>query len=258
MDGAQTSQEARIKFGSSSTSSKEQVKTTDRLNVNPDWFAGVEQNDGYSCVFFVLTALSRMQKDKVVSSANQMASDEQQQKIVAAVGLDRLKKYIQEDRTQQLSISEFRQILTEIASPEAQAFTSRADLPFDQENTSPGVIAARAVQRGYGVCVELHNFGHVVFAFGVSEDGRELICWDPFSGKTDPKYPKSKLTRVAVDNPQVMMWGGLLLSDKFKNSKPKDDLNLNRNQTSQPPSSGQYTEKRANLKDRVTSFFRSL
>jgi len=245
-----------IKWGTHDSSPKELIKPSDILNVDPSWFAGIKQTDAYSCAFFVLTGLERMQRDATAFGVGSQSNEEVQSGLVASTGLNKLRSYIQEGRTDQLSVTEFRERLLNVGSKDSKVFTSRDDLPFDRENTRLGLVASDAIKRGYGVGIELHDQGHLVMAIGTSKDGKELICWDPLLGDPDKKHPGSLLRRVRADSDQVMMWGGLQLSEKYKN--PKSSLAFKSSFTSSSegvrPQLIKYASNRRGLWDRVKDF----
>lgn len=211
-------QKPRIKWAEQ-TGLQEVLHPHDKLLVHPSWFAGVEQNDTYSCAYLVLTALERMQKDTRQFGITGITEEEAQSRVVETHGLDRLLRYIQEDREDPLSVHEFRRQLRDLASQEAKVFTSRVDLSFIEDDMSQGEIAIEALKRGYGVGLEVHNEGHLVLAIGLSSEGGELICWDSLSGNPDINHPTSRLRRLPVDNPEIYIWGGLMLSEKYKSPK---------------------------------------
>lgn len=241
----------KILWGSSAQTPTEIIQRGDQLNVNPSWFSGIRQTDGYSCCFFVLTALDRMQRDPNLFNGGPLPGDEVQQSVVNATGLDNLRTFIQKGRTEQLTNLEFQTILRDLASQEAQVFTSRTDLPFSYEGMTSGQVAVQAVNRGYGVAIELQNLGHLVFAIGTSQDETTLICWDPLNGQPDNNYPTSLLKRVPADSEHVSMWGGMLLSDRFK--QPKSSMSRS------PQNLIRFgEEKDMDLLQKIAAFFNSI
>lgn len=250
-----------IKWGDDETVAKEILKQGDTLNVDPSWLAGVRQHDAYSCAYFVLTALDRLQQDKRPVGTD-LTLDEVQSRIVGTQGMDQLREHTQQGREDQLSVSEFRERLLDLGSPDADVFVTRLDLDFAKEGMTPGQIAVEATKRGYGVGVEIRNQGHLVFALGSSADGKELVCWDPLMGSPDVNHPTTMLRRLPADSPQVLMWGGLKLADKFKfpkignvptqyiyDDQPEGEVKA--------PIPARYTENRRGFWARVKEFFNS-
>lgn len=260
-DGGQDTPKPKIIFGDEVTSSpKEILKNNDHLNVNPSWLAGVKQYDGYSCAFFVMTALDRMQKDSTLVGTN-LTNEQVQANLVGISGLDRLREYTQGNREDQLSFSEFQDRLVDFSTPEAEVFISRADFDFANENMTAGQIALEATKLGYGVGVEIRNQGHLVFAIGSSDDGKELICWDPLMGEPDVNHPATMLRRLPANSPQLAMWGGLKLSDKYKVPKISGvPTSFEEPEVLEAPQVefGQYQSQRRGFWDRVRNFINSL
>lgn len=194
---------------------RELLHDSDELNIDPSWFNNTRQHDVYSCAYFVMTALQRMQVVKQDES-KLLQGDEMQGNVVNVGGLELLKKYIQEDRTDQLTAHEFRERLTALSNPEAQSFGSRDDFSFDKEDLKIGELTAKIISNDYSVGLDLRNLGHLVLAFGVSRDRTELICWDPLLGTPDIKYPGCLLRRVSIDDPNIYLWGGLKTANSFR------------------------------------------
>jgi hypothetical protein len=251
----------KISFGiEDSDAAREMLHESDELNIDPSWFNDIRQYDAYSCAYFVMTALQRMQAVKQDESRS-MQVDEMQGNVVNRKGLGLLKKYIQEDRTDQLSAQEFRERLRTMSTPEAQSFGSRSEFAFDKEGLSIGELTAKIISSDYSVGLDLRNLGHLVLAFGISRDRKELICWDPLLGTPDIKYPGCLLRRVKVDDPNIYLWGGLKTADSFREPRRHRVLSGRESHQSQVEfgdleldQSSAYTDQRRGLWQRLLDF----
>lgn len=217
--------EPRVIVSSESSPAKQAVKEketpqeilrpTDLLSVDPRYFADVRQRDSVSCAYLTLEALIALQMDKRRETTTSEPNDVRMRRLLAGKNIEERMTDRWLVRKRWLTSHEFTDRLAHHASPQSDVFTSDGDRNDRWQGMSIAEIVNDAVRAGSVAALEITSERHLVLVIGVSQDGREAICWDGLYGKPDVAFPQSRLRRVNLDNPDLLIWGGLKTSDVF-------------------------------------------